>query len=280
MEQSTTQTCVVCGDPLSDKQKCYCSKPCAIKAATLARAADPKRMAAHYAQKQRWQEVNADKQRGYVRAAMRETRECVACGAEFEAVKGYERTTCSPECAVFERHDTCYAKWERCEACGELFLAKRPRRIQGCSPTCIQGLLTGEWPKSRIHISTCPVCNMTFTQGKHSKGIVSACSHECRAVLIFGPVEGRAPRHWAISGRRRLRIYERDSHTCQICGEPVDHNADAQHGDWYPSLDHIIPRSQGGSDADSNLRTAHRWCNSVRGDLRYHTDADLMVSTA
>ena len=65
--------------------------------------------------------------------------------------------------------------------------------------------------------------------------------------------------------------------TCQICGERVDRHADPL-SDWYPSLDHIVPRSHGGTDDADNLRTAHRWCNSVRGDLTYYTDADLALA--
>lgn len=67
-----------------------------------------------------------------------------------------------------------------------------------------------------------------------------------------------------ISGRKRLEIYERDRWTCQICGEPLD-----LEGHWNdphaPSLDHIQPRSLGGSDNLENLRAAGRHCNMRRG---------------
>lgn len=77
-----------------------------------------------------------------------------------------------------------------------------------------------------------------------------------------------------ISRTDRLAIYERDGWRCQLCGEQVDINA-AANSAWSPTLDHITPRSRGGSDDPENLRLAHRWCNSVRGDETYYTVADL-----
>lgn len=68
-----------------------------------------------------------------------------------------------------------------------------------------------------------------------------------------------------ISRERRLAIYERDGWECGICSGLVDRDADPQRSDDAPSLDHILPRSLGGGDEDSNLRCAHRGCNARRG---------------
>jgi hypothetical protein len=50
--------------------------------------------------------------------------------------------------------------------------------------------------------------------------------------------------------------------------------------DWAPSLDHIEPQSWAliPDHSPANLRLAHRWCNSVRGDLSHYTDDDLRVA--
>ena len=76
----------------------------------------------------------------------------------------------------------------------------------------------------------------------------------------------------------RREIYERDDWTCQICLEPVDPAADPN-SDWYPTLDHIVPQSHQliPDHSPEALRTAHRWCNAVRGDLTHYTDADLIA---
>lgn len=63
----------------------------------------------------------------------------------------------------------------------------------------------------------------------------------------------------------RLSLYERDSWVCHLCGAPVD--AASHYNDVLaPTLDHLVPRSRGGSDEPSNLLTAHRACNSSRGN--------------
>lgn len=109
----------------------------------------------------------------------------------------------------------------------------------------------------------CLVCGIAFL----SRGASSRyCSMDCRAK--------NRQRCFGLSWLDRMALFDRDNWTCQICDEPVDFLADPL-TDWYPSLDHIIPRSKGGSDEIANLRTAHRWCNSVRGDLSFYTDADL-----
>lgn len=71
-------------------------------------------------------------------------------------------------------------------------------------------------------------------------------------------------RQIGISKRGRLEIYERDGRTCQLCGEPVDLTLPWTDR-WSATLDHIVPYSLGGSDDESNLRLAHRSCNSRRG---------------
>lgn len=63
----------------------------------------------------------------------------------------------------------------------------------------------------------------------------------------------------------RLALYERDRWTCQICGEPVNRTP-WSHDPRDPTLDHIVPRSRGGTHEASNLRTACFLCNALRGD--------------
>lgn len=69
-----------------------------------------------------------------------------------------------------------------------------------------------------------------------------------------------------ITTLRRNAIYVRDRWTCQICGQPVDRELNGTSGRMAATLDHIRPRSKGGSDASDNLRLAHRSCNSAKKD--------------
>ena len=75
---------------------------------------------------------------------------------------------------------------------------------------------------------------------------------------------------------RRLRalVLDRDAHRCtlplasgQLCGAFATH------------VDHVVPRSKGGSDALSNLRAACRPCNLRRGDRQDIPDAQPVHTT-
>lgn len=50
---------------------------------------------------------------------------------------------------------------------------------------------------------------------------------------------------------------------CWLCKRPIDLAASGR-SKWGMSLDHVLPRSLGGSNALGNLRPAHQYCNSKR----------------
>jgi hypothetical protein len=56
----------------------------------------------------------------------------------------------------------------------------------------------------------------------------------------------------------RFQILERDSYTCRFCGKRAP--------ETELEVDHVMPRSKGGSDDASNLVTACRDCNRGKGD--------------
>ncbi len=117
---------------------------------------------------------------------------------------------------------------------------------------------------------------------KRHPGTCSKCGKRMASVALAEPI--CAPCRRLSPGRNiripraaRLAIYERDDWTCRICLEPVDPDAPMR-STWDATLDHIVPRSKGGIDDPANLRLAHRWCNSVRGDLSYYGDDDLRTA--
>jgi HNH endonuclease len=61
---------------------------------------------------------------------------------------------------------------------------------------------------------------------------------------------------------RLARIAERDGWWCWLCGDAID---PAAIGPWQGTIDHLVPRSRGGSGEMGNLRLAHRRCNNRRG---------------
>jgi len=61
----------------------------------------------------------------------------------------------------------------------------------------------------------------------------------------------RAPRRRVASVSRRA-VFVRDEYSCQYCGDRAD------------SIDHVLPRSRGGTDDWDNLAAACRACNSMK----------------
>lgn len=70
---------------------------------------------------------------------------------------------------------------------------------------------------------------------------------------------------------RRLCTQQRALHLpCWVCGREIDYRItglEAQRSKWAFTLDHATPLSRGGSLLDpANARSAHRKCNSSRGN--------------
>lgn len=82
---------------------------------------------------------------------------------------------------------------------------------------------------------------------------------------ICSPCSQRSRRSIAITQTRRRAIYDRDEWICGFCGYEVDHQLDGT-DPFGPTLDHIMPRSKGGSDDEANLRLVHRYCNAARSN--------------
>ena len=114
----------------------------------------------------------------------------------------------------------------------------------------------------RLVSAECRECGTWFIDHVQGRGgtIALTCSDLCA-------------RRWERRGRRfvttkvRTAIYDRDNWTCQLCHQPVTRDYDPDDM-WSASLDHITPRSHGGTHDPSNLRLTHRYCNAIRSDAR------------
>lgn len=69
------------------------------------------------------------------------------------------------------------------------------------------------------------------------------------------------------------RIIDRDGSNCWLCGKPVDLTL-PPFDTWRASIDHVLERRNGGTNALANLKLAHSRCNSRRDDLFPATSHD------
>ena len=65
-------------------------------------------------------------------------------------------------------------------------------------------------------------------------------------------------RRETMSPKLRAAVIARDGHICHLCGGDVERH------DVH--VDHVKPRSLGGSDAIGNLKVAHSLCNMRKGN--------------
>jgi 5-methylcytosine-specific restriction endonuclease McrA len=119
----------------------------------------------------------------------------------------------------------------------------------------------------------CPVCGETFITYKARQ---ITCSPECGRKRAN--IRHTRRNDTRISKDKRIDkisldvLFRRDSGVCHICGKQCNWNdytvteTTIIAGNWYPSVDHIVPVSLGGADAWDNVMLAHRICNSIRGN--------------
>ena len=70
------------------------------------------------------------------------------------------------------------------------------------------------------------------------------------------------------AGIKRLEmVYEMCGGFCHLCGHPVPYpDTEKKKGSGMgATVDHIVPRSRGGTNCLTNLKLAHAFCNSLRG---------------
>jgi 5-methylcytosine-specific restriction endonuclease McrA len=68
---------------------------------------------------------------------------------------------------------------------------------------------------------------------------------------------------------KRAALYERDAWQCVYCGRGPRDRRNLRQAQVILSLDHLTPRSQGGSNEARNLVTACLSCNGSRGNREW-----------
>lgn len=96
------------------------------------------------------------------------------------------------------------------------------------------------------------------------------CSARCRNARLRATnpskqagVRRARERNAVVERFKNTEIFERDGYRCQLCGYECERDPLGLLG---ATLDHIVPLSRGGLHSRANVRTAHRICNSLRGN--------------
>lgn len=228
--------------------------------------------------------------------------ECVTCRRVF--IPRHEGNRfCSRACANrAPRQRTSTRQGRTCEVCGVEYAATY-REQRTCGRWCGSFLHHGYWPQSSLTWRTCR-CGATWhtkttkpcscsSEYVHVAGTerVKPCRH-CAALILFTVKVGkdratcdacralsvariereakrrrRARKRGAVVERfDSLEIFERDKWTCGICSRAVKRDAKVPHPK-APTIDHVVPISDGGDHTRANVRCAHFLCNSKRGNV-------------
>jgi 5-methylcytosine-specific restriction endonuclease McrA len=103
----------------------------------------------------------------------------------------------------------------------------------------------------------CSNCAARFTNAIHFPH--GPCCPLClHALPATPPASSRYSARWK---RKVALLRARDGNDCWLCGKPLGGSPGGS-----ITLDHVIPRSKGGSNTLDNLRLAHRRCNHRRGN--------------
>jgi hypothetical protein len=131
----------------------------------------------------------------------------------------------------------------------------------------------------------CLICGRVVQRGvKADRRPV--CSVTCRSLLSGHRTIGSGY-DWSDLAMRRARlagatvierfdrdeVFERDGWVCGICRMPVDRQADPL-DPASPTVDHVIPLSQGGQHTLTNVQCACLRCNSAKQDRITTTQGD------
>lgn len=201
---------------------------------------------------------------------------CPVCGDDFTATNPV-RVYCSRKCSDRGKPSS----FLTCCVCGEKMHRGTTSRPQGEARHNRCGL-AGGFGTGHERGCKCEACREVIQaksrayrdnyRAVHGVNPSSAYRKRARAEGKFFDAER------GVTGSVRREVYERDELVCQICFTATDPLADFNAGS-YPSVDHIVPFSQGGSGRPDNLRTAHRRCNTLRADGRLTDDEVRSLST-
>ena len=211
---------------------------------------------------------------------------CVICGKPFDTYRE-ATTTCSSECAKekHRRNDRHRYTFTRAEYVAKVKAEAEARKEEK------------KLAKSRINLirhinayankrtpKTCAFCGGVFYSEYPSK---KNCSDGCqrKAYNHRRDSKKRISKDKIIDADIELpKLFKRDKGICWICGcscdwndKRISKNGHEYPGDTYPTKDHVVPVSRGGTESWDNVRLACWKCNCMgkRDNLYPYVPLDM-----
>ena len=258
--------CKHCGQGFKPKQNAtlYCSNACVIR-------------------------ENTGKQKSYVVKELRKQKDfekfltnLTKKANEFKYVSGYENsesvvTLQCKQClnslsrnAQFVRRD----KKIICEHCKQQDieqtnqLKKKQRELRKLISVLKKRITSLKRVQRQQLILSCKNCGVGFSRDKLNRR--TFCSYTCskrfanktKQLLRQEKLYKNGKVDYSISLEKLIKKH---NGMCVLCNEKVVLTKDYQHS-LYPSIDHIIPISKGGTHTWDNVQLAHRGCNGLKSN--------------
>lgn len=195
------------------------------------------------------------------------TIKCKECGYVFDrsmiSIRHKERRTTCPECQkarIKEREEE--QKRQAEERKKEREEQKRLKQIE-----------IEKKRQQQIQMKKCKCCGNIFYTEKNNRMYCSdKCSRRAREKKKDHARRIRIEGQMVDSDITIERLFDRDNGKCALCGGVCDWNDYTRKnnyfvvGNFYPSIDHIIPISKGGKHSWDNVQLAHFICNSKKSN--------------
>ncbi len=200
---------------------------------------------------------------GYINGDSRVKIRCLRCGTVYEV--GANIVRCNTKAKI------------QCRGCSKLEVQKKQdkkkkelaiRAEQKNRKTKANKLLNNS---KQIVFSICENCGELFIGNTKYCGKICSTKHHQRekSRLRLERAKENGYVDYSIS---LDKLIKRDNNICYICNREcniLDYTYRGNifvAGNYYPSIDHVIPLAKGGTHEWNNVKLAHRICNSLKRD--------------
>lgn len=202
---------------------------------------------------------------------------CRGCGKTCEQTRSDCKTFCSRECAFAEqKRQAAIAAIRRDEEKQRERERREPKTCIRCGERKARSILARYCLECRkrkkiesvmryitpapTSAKRCRVCGVEFQARRIDVYCGKKCHNRARKLIRRKQCKGG-------DKINALEVFARDGWKCQLCGRKVKRNTRGYHP-LAPSLDHIVPVSDGGKHAIDNVQCAHIICNSLKSNSR------------